>query len=333
MNTYVPMQQYSQSAATPAQYNPYGPQVGGAGPYQQGNTTQFPPSSRYPTSGGHHATQYPALPTQYPSHYPGGAYPEGADPFTSPRVNVLAPQYVDLLPGHLPQVGDAIHHQVNGQMCHERVIKEGSHIVHEKVIELPKKVIQERFVEVPQIERKVKYIDVPEIVYQENIVYKKVEQIEQRHVQVPKVRVVERVVEVPEVAYIDVPVEKVIEVPEYREEYYERIVEVPQYQEVPVPEYREVPVNQEIERHLPVPVEVTATFEYRMPCIRPVYKEVPVPIYVPRYIEVPVPAHMMDSNILKNLNDRVNYLSKNPATTRDDLQRLADMSRSAIPNA
>jgi len=331
MNTYVPMQQFAPSAATPSQYNPYGAQFGGAGPYQQGNTTQFPPASRYPTSGGQHAPQYP---TQFPAQYPGGAYPGGADPFTSPRVRVLRPEYVDFNPGHLPEVGgEAIHREVNGQMCHERVIKEGTHIVHEKVIELPKRVVQEKFVEVPQIEYKKKYIDVPEVVYQENIVYRKVEQIEQRHVQVPKVRVVEKIVEVPEVAYIDVPIEKVIEVPEYREEFYERIVEVPQYQEVPVPEYREVPVNQEIERHLPVPVEVTATFEYRMPCIRPVYKEVPVPIYVPRYIEVPVPAHMMDSNILKNLNDRVNYLSKNPATTRDDLQRLADMSRSAIPNA
>jgi len=319
MNTYVPMQQFA--PVSPTQYNGYGQ-------YQQGTTTQFPPATRYPTTEQHHPSQYPS---QYPTQYPGG-YP-AVDPFTSPRVKVLRPEYVDLHPGHLPQVGEEIHHQVNGQMCHERVIKEGTHIVHEKVIELPKRVVQEKFVEVPQIEYQKKYIDVPEVVYQENIVYKKVEQREPRHVQVPKVRVVERVVEVPEMVYVDVPVEKIVEVPEYREEFYERVVEVPQYQEVPVPEYREVAVRQEIERHLPVPVEVTATFEYRMPCIRPVYKEVPVPIYVPRYIEVPVPAHMMDSNILKNLNDRVNYLSKNPATTRDDLQRLADMSRSAIPNA
>lgn len=326
MNTYNTVQQYAPASPSQSVYNPYGG-FGGVSQYPGGTTTQYPP--RFQNGG--HPTQYP---TQYPAQYPAGRYPGVTDPFTSPRINVQRPEYVDLHPGYRPQVGgEPIHHEVNGQMCHERVIREGTHIVHEKVIELPKRVVQEKFVEVPQIEYKKKIIDVPEVVLQEQVVYKKVEQIEERHVQVPKVRVVERVVEVPEIAYVDVPVEKLIEVPEYREEFYERVVEVPQYQEVPVPEYREVPVNQEIERHLPVPVEVTATFEYRMPCIRPVYKEVPVPIYVPRYIEVPVPAHMMDSNVLKSLNDRVNFLSKNPATTRDDLQRLAEMSRNAIPNA
>jgi len=288
----------------------------------------------YPVVAG---PTYPVSGNRYPSTHPTNQYPVGGygvvnDPFNSPRVNQSS-SMVNLHPGAIPQVGEVLHHHINGQMCHERVIKEGTHIVHEKVIELPKKVLQEKIVEVPQVEYVTKYIDVPEIVYQEQIVHKPVEQIEYRQVPVPKVRVVHIDVEVPEVVYIDVPVDKVVEVPEYRDQFFERIVEVPQYVEVPVPEYRNVPVNQEVERHLPVPVEVTATFEYRMPCIRPVYKEVPVPIYVPRYIEVPVPAHMMDSTVLKNLNDRVNYLSKNPATSRDDLQRLAEMSRSAIPNA
>jgi len=321
MSQFVQSSQYANNGQyTNGQYTTSAPYVSGGQ-----NSTQFGPG-RYQASS--------QMATAYPTQYPAGGYNGIADPFSSPRVKVLPREYVDLQPGHLPQVGEEIHHRLaNGEMCHERVIKEGTHIVHEKVIELPKRVVQEKVVEVPQIEYRKKYVDVPEIIYQDNIIHKRVEQIQERHIQVPRVRVVEKVVEVPEVHYVDVPIEKIVEVPEYREEFFERMVEVPQYQEVPVPEYRNIPVNQEIERHLPVPVEVTATFEYRMPCIRPVYKEVAVPIYVPRYIEVPVPAHMMDSTILKNLNDRVNYLSKNPATTRDDLQRLADMSRSAIPNA
>jgi len=293
-----------------------------------------PTSQMYPSS----AARLPSQPNQYGVQpYPHSAqYPNRGgvvgDPFTSPRVNQTSTM-VNLPPGQMPRPGEVFSNIIDGQRVHERVIREGTHLVHEKVIELPKKVVQEKIVEVPQVEIVTKYIDVPEIVYQEKIVQRPVEQIEYREVPVPRYRKVQTTVEVPEIVYIDQPYEKIVEVPEYQDQFVERIVEVPQYIEIPVPEYRDVPVNHEVERHLPVPVEVTATFEYRMPCIRPVYKEVPVPIYVPRYIEVPVPAHMMDSSVLKNLNDQVNFLSKNPATSPDDLQRLADLSRSAIPSA
>jgi len=274
---------------------------------------------------GHH------MQAAYPSHQQQHlVFPHGQDPFSSPRHNVVS-QKVDLLPNQIPPVGHKTSGVVNGQTYHERVINEGSHIVHEKVIEVPKRVVQERIVEIPEIEYKYVNVEVPEYVRQEKIVEKYVERIQQRVIPVPKVVQVEKIVEVPEFEYIDIPVEKVIEIPEYREEFVIRHVEVPQYVEVPYPEYRQVPVAQEIERHLPVPVEVTATYEYRMPCIRPVYKDVQVPIYVPRYIEVPVPAHKIDPELLRNLDERMNQLSRNPGTTRDDLVRLAEQARQAIP--
>jgi len=258
------------------------------------------------------------------------------DPWSSPRITGRThTQRINLAPGEsIPDVGYVTSgvDPVTRETYHERVVQEGTHKVLEKVIELAKRVVQERVVDVPEVEYVTKIIDVPEVVVQERIVEKIVERVEQRIVPVPRQRIVEVVVEVPQIEYVDVPVERVVEVPEYREEVVTRQVEVPQYVEVPYPEYREVPVPQEVERHLPVPVEVTATFEYRMPCIRPVYKEVPVPIYVPRYIEVPVPAHMMDPNTLRSLDDRVNQLARNPHTSLDDLKGLADQARGLIPN-
>jgi len=264
-----------------------------------------------------------------------GGYSQGpahgaTDPFSSPRHNVSS-QKVNLLPNQIPPVGHKTSGFDNGQRYHERVINEGSHIVHEKVIEVPKKVVQERVVEIPEVQYKYVNVEVPEVIRQEKIVQKVVDRVEQRLIPVPKVVQVDKVIEVPEVEYIDVPVERIIEVPEYREEIVVRHVEVPQYVEVPYPEYRQVPVPQEVERHLPVPVEVTATYEYRMPCIRPVYKDVQVPIYVPRYIEVPVPAHKIDPELLRSLDDRMNQLSRNPATTREDLVRLAEQARQTLP--
>jgi len=305
----------------------------GGGYAQPGSSTRagvrMPPISGYAQAG---------YPNQgYPNQgYPNQGYPNQGtvDPWSSPRVRHDAPQKISVPPGQsFPEVGYVATKvdPVNGGTYHERVIQEGTHKVFEKVIEMPKRVVQERVVEVPEIEYVTKVIEVPEVVYQENIVEKVVEQIQYRVVPVPVRRVVKKTVEVPEVQYIDVPVERIVEVPEYRDEVVVRQVEVPQYVEVPYPEYREVPVPHEIERHLPVPVEVTATFEYRMPCIRPVYKEVPVPIYVPRYIEVPVPAHMMDPDTLRNLDDRVNQLARNPHTSLDDLTRLAEQARGLIP--
>jgi len=255
------------------------------------------------------------------------------DPWSSPRVKTLPPQKISGHPDQVQPVGymNSATDPITGERYHERVIQEGSHKVFEKVIEMHKRVVQEKIVEVPEFEYITKIVEVPEVSYVEKVVEKYVEVIQHRPVAVPRPKYVEKIVEVPQIEYIDVPVERIVEVPEYVQEVVVREVEVPQYVNVPVKQVREVPVAHEVERHLPVPVEVTATFEYRMPCIRPVYKEVPVPIYVPRYIEVPVPAHLMDPEMLRTLDDRVNQLAKNPHTSLQDLQGLADQSRGMIP--
>jgi len=309
------------------------PQVSPAGHPQQ----TFPSSKRAPSSPQHYGqqVQYGQQQVQYggQQYRPQQQYAQTVDPWSSPRVKTLPAQKLSGHPDQVQPVGyvNTSTDPHTGERYHERVIQEGSHKVFEKVIEMPKRVVQEKIIEVPEFEYITKIVEVPEVSYVEKVVEKYVEVIQHRPVPVQRPKYVEKIIEVPQIEYIDVPVERIVEVPEYVQEVVVRNVEVPQYVEVPFKQVREVPVQHEVERHLPVPVEVTATFEYRMPCIRPVYKEVPVPIYVPRYIEVPVPAHLMDPEMLRTLDDRVNQLARNPHTSLQDLQGLADQSRGMIP--
>eukprot|EP00922_Rhytidocystis_sp_ex-Travisia-forbesii_P026192 GHVS01038363.1.p1 GENE.GHVS01038363.1~~GHVS01038363.1.p1 ORF type:complete len:330 (+),score=47.25 GHVS01038363.1:137-1126(+) len=144
------------------------------------------------------------------------------------------------------------------------------HLV-EKIVEVPQRVQQEKIVQVPRVE------------------------IVERKILVPKPVYKEKIVEVPQIQYRDVPVEKIVEVPEVQTQVMNREVEVMQVVDVPVVQPRRSPIEQDIQRNIPMPIELRVAQGYEIPKLKPKYKEVPVPIYVPRYIEVPVPAQFVNA--------------------------------------
>eukprot|EP00922_Rhytidocystis_sp_ex-Travisia-forbesii_P026194 GHVS01038366.1.p1 GENE.GHVS01038366.1~~GHVS01038366.1.p1 ORF type:complete len:387 (+),score=63.09 GHVS01038366.1:174-1163(+) len=120
-------------------------------------------------------------------------------------------------------------------------------------------------------------------------------EVVERKIQVTRPVYREKIVEVPQIQYRDVPVEKIVEVPEVQTQVVIREIDVPQVIDVPVVQPRRSPVEQEIQRNIPMPIELRVSQGYEMPKLKPKYKEVPVPIYVPRYIEVPVPAQFVNA--------------------------------------
>lgn len=205
----------------------------------------------------------------------------------------------------------------------EKIVHEK--IVHEKVVEVPKYFVEEKIVEIPEYEYIDKIVEVPEKVQEEKVVHVPKIEYQERIVTVPKKVIKENIVEVPEIEYREIPIEKIVEVPEVREEIVTREVAVPQYVDVPVPEYRCVGIPQEIERQIPVGVEVISTYEYKMPKLKPRYTEIAVPIYVPRFIEVPVPAQMMDPasiNEADKLAQQIAAMSQKQTINLADFQKL-----------
>eukprot|EP00922_Rhytidocystis_sp_ex-Travisia-forbesii_P026193 GHVS01038365.1.p2 GENE.GHVS01038365.1~~GHVS01038365.1.p2 ORF type:complete len:293 (+),score=32.29 GHVS01038365.1:112-879(+) len=156
------------------------------------------------------------------------------------------------------------------EMRHKYVEMRETQIV-EKIVEVPQRVQQEKIVQVPRIE------------------------VIERKIQVPKPVYKEKIVEIPQIQYRDVPVEKIVEVPEVQTQVVTREVDVPQVVDVPVVQPRRSPIEQEIQRNIPMPIELRVAQGYEIPKLKPKYKEVPVPIYVPRYIEVPVPAQFVNA--------------------------------------
>lgn len=150
--------------------------------------------------------------------------------------------------------------------------------VREKLIEVPRhphmmisKHIQEKIVQVPKTE------------------------VFERKVAVPKTVYKEKVIEVPQVQYREVPVERIIEVPEVQTQVVVKEVEVPVQVDVPIIQPRRAPVEQQINRNIPMPIDLHVRHRYEIPKLKPKYKEVPVPIYVPRYIELPHPAQFVNA--------------------------------------
>eukprot|EP00922_Rhytidocystis_sp_ex-Travisia-forbesii_P026189 GHVS01038359.1.p1 GENE.GHVS01038359.1~~GHVS01038359.1.p1 ORF type:complete len:327 (+),score=56.66 GHVS01038359.1:60-1040(+) len=140
-----------------------------------------------------------------------------------------------------------------------------------------------------------KIVEVPQRVQQEKIVHVARVEVVERKIQVPKPIYKEKIVEVPQLQYRDVPVEKIVEVPEVQTQVVNREVDVPQVVDVPIVQPRRSPIEQDIQRNIPMPIELRVAQGYEIPKLKPKYKEVPVPIYVPRYIEVPVPAQFVNA--------------------------------------
>lgn len=202
----------------------------------------------------------------------------------------------------------------------------------EHEVRVPKKIIREevfeRVVVVPET-RKVEEIISEEVKYLEKIIEVARPTIVEKVIEVPEIEIIEKVVEVPvetirevvreevvgepEVIRVErvVRIPKEVEVPhkvvKYREQYRDVPVDVEEVVEVKVPYEHvvhkttevKVPTERVIEkevpliRRLPVPVNLEAEFEYRLPTLRPIYAKKSYPVYIPRFIQVPIPAELL----------------------------------------
>jgi len=205
-------------------------------------------------------------------------------------------------------------------------VREDVELIKEKIIEVQKPVIHEKIIEVPEIEYVEKIVEVVEVVAQEKI--KEVAKIEyqERVVEIPRIEQREKIVEVPQVEYRDIPVERVEEVPEIREQVVIKEIPVPQYVEKPIMEYVTVEEPVDVQRAVPVPVEAIVTYEFTLPRINPVWRQVDVPLYVPRFVEVPVPVEMMHDRAIEEANvysKQVAMLGMQQSTSLCEIETLA----------
>lgn len=166
--------------------------------------------------------------------------------------------------------------------------------VRERIIEVAYPTIVEKIVERPEYEYVEKTIEVPEKVIKEKI--REVEKVvvQEKLNEVIKIIPQEKIVEVPEIQIREVLVEKIVEVPEIKEEVIVKEIRVPQYVDKMVPEIVQVPVPIDINRNMPVPVEAVVNYEYRLPVIKPKYKQVYYPVYIPTFKEIPVPMEILE---------------------------------------
>ncbi|KAF8822507.1 hypothetical protein IE077_000569 [Cardiosporidium cionae] len=103
----------------------------------------------------------------------------------------------------------------------------------------------------------------------------------------------QNIVEVPKIYYKKVYKERIVEVPQVHTQVVLKEVIVPEKYDVPIVHPREVPVEQQIERNVPVPVDVVTTLKFEMRQLVPKHTVVREQVILPRYIEVPVPTHIV----------------------------------------
>eukprot|EP01070_Trichotokara_eunicae_P009856 Trichotokara_eunicae@DN6193_c0_g1_i1.p1 len=209
---------------------------------------------------------------------------------------------------------------------------EETQTIKEKVIEIAKPILQERIVEVPEIEYVEKLVEVVERIIQEKIVEIPKVEIQERIRRIPRVVVQEKIIEIPEYEYREYAVEKIVEVPQIHEKIVNKEVRVPQYIDKPTPHEVAVHMQEDVFRKVPVPVEATSTFNFRMSKLSADYDVVEIPLYVPRFIEVPVPAEFMDDALVNqahHFHDQIKAVAQSNAPSLGEVENLAGAIQSS----